>query len=489
MKTHGEKLNIVIRLILLAAVVAFCAFTTSCGGAVSGEVFYDINKNGIRDYDEPAAPFVRVLVAVDGEKKAEGFTMEDGTFRTALKRTGKAREICVMVDAEKSSEMQQYYAANRESDEEAREPEDEESGAIPIGDKLPIKGFLLSSVKLNTLDAEAGNKPPAAQKDDICKYSGKVIVELNKDDPDCVDADGDGIWDEVKKPADAQQKDDKPAPEPVDRVTIAGNKACVETKDSNVDMTIALSTNEQAAIASLTPPMTKECLVDKVCAIEVFLPKGFGDIITCTLVPPRELPSWLLWSAPKKENASQIGAKASSISASAAVTASETRKETVYLYVVGDQMKGKDQNFSLKFQAKCGDVSHSLPAIPIKGVFFDEPRADIIWSINRELKKIELKVEVKDEGSQLKNAKIFINVPVGLKVTGFNSAACQNHGMSMQCNVPLISHDIPFTVTMSFDIYAGIDYNVDTFKARVEADNILEPLTKDDVIYLPDLQN
>lgn len=70
------------------------ALTTACPGKIGGVVYFDENRDGVKEETEPGAPHVKVVFTRDGKKWVEGYTRSDGTFEIRSKRG----YICFQVD-------------------------------------------------------------------------------------------------------------------------------------------------------------------------------------------------------------------------------------------------------------------------------------------------------------------------------------------------------------------------------------------------------
>lgn len=426
---HMKRLKYSMHTVIFIALLPISMLIFSCTGKVSGEVFHDLNGNGLWDLNEPPASEAEVTITLDGKVKARGLTMEDGSFSAPVKGKG---EYCVNVNTSAlENSMKQY--------------------GIPIGDNSvqqnPSATFRSydGKFKATGVDQGAEQEEEVAGQEQTTDSDGDGIADTTDNCPDVAnqdqkDTDGDGkgdacgsdstgdkdndgvkdISDNCPDDANADQKDtdgdgkgdlcDTDTPddsgegdgEEVAEVTFDENKGycqkCEKFKP-DMDVSIGIKTDFTKAINDISKPLDVKCYPgDTPCLIPVAYPAE------CTLepLPPPESMCYAVMTQVQEgeETADEkpIQPKAASIAPS--VTPSEMNVKNFYFEICEDIKSGTTTRV-LQPKVKCRDNIYPLASRNLQLVNEADARVTMDFSKVDGDDHFIVKVTVKNKGESI----------------------------------------------------------------------------------------
>ncbi|OQA61748.1 MAG: hypothetical protein BWY40_00462 [bacterium ADurb.Bin270] len=399
--------------LLLASMTIFAALIlSSCSGKISGEVYYDVNGNGMMDLDDPPASFVEVSIYHDGKELAKGLTREDGTF--AKKAQGKG-EYCVRINTSSI-----------------------EKNGIPIPTEeieLPSKALISKALATDT-----STDKPDRDGDGIPDEEDNCIDVANSDQKD---SDGDGKGDACDDDSEEKEADEEEELV-LEYSSEKGYCRTFKKERPDMDVLIGLKVDFSPAIADLPQPQAVNCYSgEEYCVIPIAYPEGsLGQL--CTL-QPLQLPEGLTYAIVPADvegkaqsiNGETTQSKAKNSQPAPSISPKGVAVRQIYVAVDEGAPLGIS-SVTITPEVICGDKKYKLKTRTIKIVNDHDLRIEPNLTQQTD-KDFKVSFKITNAGKSWYTDGTFMAVVAGgLRIDANRIGKCKNLGTMISCHIDRI---------------------------------------------------
>ncbi len=424
---------------------------SGCSGTISGQIYFDANKNSTLDSNEIGVPFAKLTVIKDGKTMKEGFTDAEGNFR--FKHGGEGTYY-LKID---TSLLEEMGAA----DYSAPIEQEEEDGP--------------SAQVFKAIDMDDG--------EDTSGAAGGTGLEGDDDDDSSTSNTG-----------------SKPAALPSEH-TSSGYRVSVENIVEKKHEMIPVWYDRLAALSRLPERVEQKCICGAPCTLKIPYPAQ------CSLEPlyvgqgiSLDGGANAAWDSTfnvvtflegSNVSAQRIGAKAQSTDSSGSTVPTVASNELAMaeIDIVSECTEEEERTFEPKI--KCGDEIIDGGSIPVK--FEYEVKAELGFSILGDASvgrgNIEFKLIVYNTGlNTIKRGKVKLELPALCTmniISSDSSAACQDRRGSMVCIVENLAGESDVTFRGSFDMPTQLSSSTEfEMKATFEAEGLEDDIEEESSWYI-----